>query len=144
QLMRIELLEYYEIVENQIIYVSIEMERAGFYIDKQRAAELSKQLREELTEIERQLRQHFGDINFNSPAQLSKKFYDELKLDRFLPDAAKLSTDVSTLKTLAKYHDGIGLLLKYREKTKLLNTYIEALPKYIRKDGKVHGEFNQD
>lgn len=141
---RIGLLEYYEKVENPIIYVSIEMERAGFYIDKQRAAALSKQLCEELTEIERQLRQHFGDINFNSPAQLSKKFYDELKLDRFLPDAAKLSTDVSTLKTLAKYHDGIGLLLKYREKTKLLNTYIEALPKHIRKDGKVHGEFNQD
>src|SRR6185312_4673932 len=38
---------------------------------------------------------------------------------------------------------GIELLLAYREKTKLLGTYIEALPKQVRHDGRIHGNFNQ-
>lgn len=140
---KIGLLEYYEQVENPIIDVSVEMEAAGFVLDTDMADKLAVQLNEELTEIERGLRQHFGDINFNSPSQLSTKFFDELKLDRKLPKGFKKSTDVKTLKLLAPHHEGIALLLSYREKTKLLGTYIEALPKQIKHDGRIHGNFNQ-
>jgi len=142
-LKRIGLLEYYRKVENEVIYASIDMESAGFVIDVERAEKLSREMRSELTEIKKGLIEHFGDLNFNSPAQLSKKFYEELKLDRFLPDGHKLSTDVDTLEILSEYHEGIKLLLDYREKTKLLGTYIEALPKQIQRDGRVHGTFNQ-
>src|SRR5690625_3822290 len=92
---RIGLLDYYKTVENRIVYASIEMEQAGFVIDTERAGMLAKEMRKELEEIERGLVEHFGDINFNSPAQLTAKFYDELKLDRFLPQGHKLSTDVT-------------------------------------------------
>jgi len=140
---RIGLLEYYETVENPTIGISIEMESAGFVLDLKRANELSKELSEELTEIERGLSEYFGDINFNSPTQLSEKFYSELGLNRYLPKGSKLSTDVKTLELLAIHHKGIELLLKYREKTKLLGTYIDALPKQIKQDGRIHGNFNQ-
>lgn len=142
-LKRVGLLEYYEQVENPVIYASIEMERAGFVIDTERADKLATEMREELDVIERGLIEHFGDINFNSPAQLSAKFYDELKLDRHLPTGYKLSTNVDTLNILAEHHEGAKLLLDYREKTKLLGTYLEALPKQIQADGRVHGTFNQ-
>lgn len=140
---KIGLLDYYKVVENPIINVSIEMENAGFILDQERAATLSKELNDELTEIERQLKEHFGDINFNSPTQLAEKFYGDLGLQRFLPKGAKLSTDVKTLEIIAAQHEGIALLLKYREKSKLLGTYIDALPKQIKRDGRIHGNFNQ-
>lgn len=140
---KIGLLDYYKVVENPIINVSIEMENAGFILDQERAATLSKELNDELTEIERQLKEHFGDINFNSPTQLAEKFYGDLGLQRFLPKGAKLSTDVKTLEIIAPQHEGIALLLKYREKSKLLGTYIDALPKQIKRDGRIHGNFNQ-
>lgn len=140
---KIGLLHYYKTVENPIINVSIEMENAGFILDQERAATLSKELNDELTEIERQLKEHFGDINFNSPTQLAEKFYGDLGLQRFLPKGAKLSTDVKTLEIIAPQHEGIALLLKYREKSKLLGTYIDALPKQIKRDGRIHGNFNQ-
>src|SRR5690606_39530401 len=71
---KIGLLEYYETVENPTISVAIEMEQAGFVLDQERAKVLGKDLSEELTVIERGLREHFGEINFRSPTQLSEKF----------------------------------------------------------------------
>lgn len=140
---KIGLLDYYNNVENPIIDVSIEMERAGFVLDKERAETLGVELRAELEVIEQGLRKHFGDLNFNSPTQLAEKFFGELKLDRHLPKGFKKSTDVTTLKILAPHHEGIKLLLDYREKTKLLGTYIEALPQQVKADGRIHGNFNQ-
>lgn len=140
---KVGLLEYYETVENPTIGVAIEMEQAGFVLDQERAKVLGKELSAELSEVERGLKEHFGDINFNSPTQLTEKFYGELKLDRFLPKGTKLSTDVKTLELLAPYNEGIELLLKYREKSKLFGTYIEALPKQVKHDGRIHGNFNQ-
>lgn len=139
-----KLLRQYEKVENPTIYVSIEMERAGFVVDLVFAKELNVKLTNELVEIEKGLREHFGDeLNFNSPVQLSALFFDQLKLDKKLPPNYKKSTDVKTLKLLAKHHPGIELLLQYREKTKLLGTYIDALPKMVKADGRIHGNFNQ-
>ncbi|AUS14822.1 DNA polymerase [Bacillus velezensis] len=142
-LRKIGLLEYYEQVENPTISVSVEMEAAGFVLDIEKAKTLGAELKAELIDIEEGLRKHFGEINFNSPAQLSEKFFDELKLDRYLPKGFKKSTDVKTLKLLAPHHEGIKLLLSYREKTKLLGTYIEALPQQVKADGRIHGNFNQ-
>lgn len=136
-------LKYYHEVENRIIAVSVEMERTGFVIDNNTAKKLHAQLTAELAELHEQLILELGEINFNSPAQLSKKLFDELKLHRKLPPKMKLSTDVTTLKILAKHNRGCELLLEYREKTKLLGTYVEALPQRIKKDGRVHGNFNQ-
>lgn len=137
------ILKYYREVENRIIDVSIEMERTGFIFDRERAKQIGAKLEKELAEIEQVLKAELGDINFNSPAQLSKRIFDELKLQKHLPPNWKLSTDVRTLKMLAKHNKGCEQLLAYREKTKLLNTYIVALEKQIKKDGKIHGSFKQ-
>lgn len=134
---------YYEI-EHPVIDVSFEMERAGFVLDLDYAAKLKKELTEELAEIEKGLRNAFGDINFNSPKQLSEKLFGDLRLDRYLPKNFKLSTDVRTLKLLQNKHEGVDLLLQYREKTKLLSTYVDALPQQIKPDGRIHGNFRQD
>jgi DNA polymerase-1 len=148
QLMHLEkqpkLLNAYRDIELPTVEVAIEMERTGFVLDEKRANTLQNQLSTELEELEVQLKIHFGDINFNSPKQLSEMLFEELGLAKHLPPKYKISTDVKTIKILAKHHEGCELLLKYREKTKLLGTYIEALPKQIKPfDNRIHGNFNQ-
>lgn len=138
-----KLLKLYEKLENPLIDVVLDMEATGFIFDKKYAKKLEVQLREEVTELEEQLRAHFGDLNFNSPAQLTDKFYGQLKLHKHLPPNTERRTDVKTLKHLAPHHPGIQCLLDYRDKTKLLSTYIEALPELMSPDGLIHANFNQ-
>ena len=135
---------YYEI-ENPLIDVVVEMEQEGFILDIDRAKALGKQMRKEIEELEAQLEEHFGiDVNFNSPAQLSRIFYEELKLGKYLPPGMKQSTDKNALKILAEHHEGISVLLEYKALMKLYGTYIDALPKQVKSDGRIHGEFKQD
>src|SRR5699024_7071260 len=50
-----------------------------------------------------------------------------------------------TLKPLSKEYPIIAELLNYREKNKLLSTYIDALPELIReKSGKLHASYHQN
>ncbi|MTV50780.1 DNA polymerase I [Heliobacillus mobilis] len=129
----------YRELENPLIEVCVDMEQCGFLIDKNYAQQYGEELRSEIRQLEQSLTDHFGDINYNSTIQLARKLYDELKL----PEVNARSTDVKTLKALKDKHPGIEYLLKYRELTKLLSTYVEALPERIKPDGRIHGSFNQ-
>ena len=82
-----------------------------------------------------------GDININiaSNAQLVILFYDVLKLD---PPKGQRSVGEEQLKQL--HHPLVDCILEYRGMSKLLSTYIEAIPNHIaKKDGKLHANFNQ-
>jgi DNA polymerase I len=140
-----KLKKIYEKVENPLIPVVNHMERTGFILDLERAKEYGKQLTQEIAELERQLREHFGEINLNSPDQLSRAIYDDLKLGRTLPIGVrqKRSTDKNVLKMLKNEHAAIKSLLEYKKKTKLYSTYVDALPKLVKKDGRIHGQFLQ-
>ena len=76
-----------------------------------------------------------GDININ----LVILFYDVLKLD---PPKGQRSVGEEQLKQL--HHPLVDCILEYRGMSKLLSTYIEAIPNHIaKKDGKLHANFNQ-
>ena len=82
-----------------------------------------------------------GDININiaSNAQLVILFYDVLKLE---PPKGQRSVGEDQLKQL--HHPLVDCILEYRGMSKLLSTYIEAIPNHIAKrDGKLHANFNQ-
>jgi DNA polymerase I len=138
-----ELFEVLKQVEMPTLEVSVEMERTGFVFDTNKAEELRKKLSGEISDLEAKLQAELGDINLNSPAQLSNVLFKKMQLHKHLPPGWKLSTDVKTLKMLKKHHVAVEWLLKYRELTKLLNTYINALPEQIQPDGRIHGTFNQ-
>ncbi len=131
---------YYEI-ERPILEVCVDMEQNGFLLDIQFSKEYATQLEKEIAIVKIELETYFGDINLNSPSQLSKVLYDDLRL----PDVSKKrSTDAKTLKKLARHHKGVETLLKYRDLNKLLTTYIEPLPlKVSVQDNRLHGMFNQ-
>ena len=82
-----------------------------------------------------------GDIKINiaSNAQLVILFYDVLKLE---PPKGQRSVGEEQLKQL--HHPLVHCILEYRGMSKLLSTYIEAIPNHIAKrDGKLHANFNQ-
>lgn len=130
-------LDYFETVEIPLIPITVEMEKEGYVMDLTYAREYGEQLRKEAEESRKIVVKNLGDINLNSPVQL-KAAIEELILKPIENTDAK-----QTLKPLSKKWPTIAELLNYREKNKLLSTYIDALPNKIRnKTGKLHGNFN--
>lgn len=82
-----------------------------------------------------------GEVNINigSNQQLVILFYDVLKLD---PPKGQRSVGEEQLKQLN--HPLVSCILEYRGMSKLLSTYIDAIPDHISKrTGKLHAHFNQ-
>ena len=81
-------------------------------------------------------------IKLTSPTQLAIFIYDVLKtpvVDLKTPRG----TGEDILKALKDKYDFCKTILDYREVNKLIDTYIEKLPKDVGIDGRVHCSFNQ-
>ncbi len=80
-----------------------------------------------------------------SPKQLSHILFDVLEIsDKGIKHGKTgISTAASELEKLYGTHPIIELIEQYRELSKLLSTYVEALPLQADKQGRVHTTFNQ-
>lgn len=136
----------YNNVELPLVEVLREMEAAGVRIDVAKLKEAETALTEELNTIEQRIYTLAdGPFNINSPKQVGELLFDKLKLDS---KAKKLktgqySTSEEVLVALKDRHEIVGLILDYRALSKLITTYISALPSYIAADGKIHTTYNQ-
>lgn len=136
----------YNNVELPLVEVLREMEAAGVRIDVAKLKEAETALTEELNTIEQRIYTLAdGPFNINSPKQVGELLFDKLKLDS---KAKKLktgqySTSEEVLVALKDRHEIVGLILDYRALSKLITTYISALPGYIAADGKIHTTYNQ-
>ena len=123
------------------------MESTGIRVDTATLAELSSRLSERINHFAEQIYEIAGHpFNVNSPQQLGKVLFEELRL----PAPTKygkgkvISTAADVLEALAPNHPVARLVLDYRQLTKLQGTYIDALPQLIRPEtGRVHTTFNQ-
>ena len=107
----------------------------GIKFDVERANELDDKLAKEEVEIKTEINRLFNEeINLNSPAQLKRKLFEELKL----PDLDNGSTGVKTLKKLQNEHPVIAKILQYREVGKLRQAFTSKLPHEVKSDGKLH------
>jgi DNA polymerase-1 len=131
------LLDYYREVENPLIEVLIDMERTGFTLDKEYAETYRIELEGEIKELEKELETYFGGINLQSPAQLKAKLEEITGKKLESTDAKKV------LKPLKDKFVQIETLLKYKDLVKLHSTYIDALPKKVKGDGRIHPSFGQ-
>jgi len=84
------------------------------------------------------------EFNISSPAQLADVLFVKLNLPREGIKKGKtgISTAASELDKLRGLHPIIDLISQFREVVKLKNTYIDALPKMVEEDGRVHTTFN--
>ena len=149
RLVKNDLLKVFEEIEMPLIPVLMEMEFAGIAVDKEFFQKFSNELSARILEIQKEVYKQVGyDFNLNSTQQLSKALFDTLKL--IPPDAnnktksGHYSTSASVLEDLRGKHEVVDKLLEYRELSKLVSTYLDALPLQINpRTGRVHTSFNQ-
>ncbi len=133
----------YEDIEQPLIYVLAAMEKRGIKIDIPYLKKLGKEMQGEIRQSEQSIYQIAGSkFNINSPKQLAKVLFEDLKLKPARKGKTHYSTDVEVLQQLSLSHDLPKQILTFRELTKINSTYIEPLLA-IAKNGRVHTTFNQ-
>ncbi len=134
-------------VEQPLEKVLAEIETNGISIDIPYLKDLSEELSKNLKLIEEQVFELSGnEFNLSSPKQLGELLFEKLNLDRKKSRRTKTgwSTDVSVLEKLESEHPIVRNIIEHRTLSKLLNTYVNALPKLVEKEtGRVHTDFNQ-
>jgi DNA polymerase-1 len=133
-------------IESPLLPVLAAMENEGIRLDPVALEDVGKKLRTDTARLEQTIYDHAGGkFNIGSPKQLGEILFGKLALD---PNAKKTktgqySTDEQTLSALAPKHPIVAEVLQYREASKLLSTYIDALPHSVAADGRIHTTFYQ-
>ncbi len=142
-----ELIKLFEEIELPLEPVLSQMEMNGITIDIPYLDKLSKELKSTLEDIESKVYELAKEtFNLSSPKQLGEILFEKLNLDKKKSRKTKTgwSTDAVVLERLVDEHEIIQHLIKHRTLSKLLSTYIDALPNLINeKTGRVHTNFNQ-
>jgi len=139
----------FESQEMPLVPVISQMEMAGISLDPDFLAKMSTELEGELALIAEKIYEQVGmEFNLNSPPQLAKALFEQMKIEA--PDGTKktasgnYSTAADVLESLKEDHEVVKWVLNYRELSKLKSTYVDALPKQINKEtGRVHTSYNQ-
>ena len=134
-------------IEFPLIKVISDMEIAGVKLDSGSLKKYSVQLNEEINQLQKEIFSLAGlEFNISSPKQLGEILFNKLKLstDTKKTKSKNYSTSEDVLTNLVDKHPIISKILEFRSLTKLLSTYVEALPRMVNPDtGKIHASFNQ-
>ncbi len=139
----IDLAKNTEMPLTRVLYL---MEQEGIEIDEKHLNALSARFKKELSALENKIFDISGEkFNIQSPSQLAHIIFDVLKIPvkKIKKTKTGFSTAASELEKLWEMHEIIPFISQYREYAKLKSTYVDALPKLIGKDGRVHTTFNQ-
>lgn len=132
-------------VELPLVPVLVEMQRNGVKLDAGILHEMSRDLKEQLDQIETGLYQSIGhQVNINSPKQLSDLLFSELGLPKTRRTKSGYSTDANALESLKGMHPVVDGILDYRQVSKLKSTYVDALPEMVNaRTGRIHTSYHQ-
>ena len=135
----------YDEVEQPLVKVLAAMEKAGIATDTKRWEEVHADMmsREEAL-ISKIYEQAGEEFNINSPKQLGHILCEKMGLPAGKKTKTGYSTAADVLEELAEQYPFVKNILEYRSLSKLISTYLEALPLLIRKEtGRIHTTFNQ-
>jgi DNA polymerase-1 len=140
------LIKMAESVDWPVIPVLARMERAGIKIEPQFFKKLSEEMSDHISDLEQTIYGYADqEFNISSPSQLSDILFVKLQLPTSSSKKGKaghFSTASDVLKKLRDLHPIINCIEKYREYTKLKNTYIDTLPNMIDEHDRIHTTFN--
>jgi len=138
-------LRLYREIELPLVEVLARMEIAGVAIDRSALSELSTAFGAEITRLEREAERVVGHaVALGSPKQLGELLFVELNLPKGKKTkTGAWSTDASVLEEIQGEHPIVGIAMEWRTVSKLQSTYVEALPKLVEADGRVHTTFQQ-
>ena len=140
-------LELYNDVEIPLLKTLALMEIQGINLDVKFLKNLSIRTTEELGKITKKIFELSGEeFNISSPKQLGEILFEKMKISE-KPKKTKTgqySTSEETLTELASKNEIVKLVLEHRSISKLLNTYIDSLPKQLDKStNRIHTEYVQ-
>lgn len=139
----------YEEFERPLVPVLCRMEMAGVRLDIRQLEQLGGRMRRELAAADRAIFKLAGEeFNIDSPQQLKHILFEVLGLTaRGIKKTAKggtLSTAAAELEKLRGAHPIVEHLFAHRELSKLLSTYVEALPALVDpQTGRIHTTYHQ-
>ncbi|MEI6156434.1 MAG: DNA polymerase I [bacterium] len=138
-------LRLYREIELPLVEVLARMEIAGVAVDRSALSELSTAFTAEIARLERESEQAVGHpVALGSPKQLGELLFVELNLPKGKKTkTGAWSTDASVLEEIQGEHPIVGIAMEWRTVSKLQSTYVEALPKLVEGDGRVHTTFQQ-
>lgn len=132
-------------IEWPIIPVLADMEYLGIKLDTSYLKKFAEELKDTISDIEQQIYGHADrEFNISSPVQLSDVLFNKLMLptEGIKKGKAAYSTAANELDKLRGIHPIIDLITKYREATKLMNTYVEPLPSQVDENDRLHTTFS--
>ncbi|MDH5720078.1 MAG: DNA polymerase I [Spirochaetia bacterium] len=140
------LIKLYNEIDGPLIEVLKTMEQNGVLIDLKYLKSLESDYEKKAKALEEKIHE-LADEEFNiqSTKELQRILFDKLEIQsKKKTQKGQLSTSAQTLDLLKGEHPIIEVLLDYRGVTKLLSTYVSALPKYVNsKTNRVHTSFSQ-
>ena len=145
-----ELLDLQQVAQTMdfpLINVLAQMEFRGIKIDASKLEKMNKSLAQEIAAVQQNIYDMVGyEFNVASPAQLASALFDKLLLPTAGIKKGKTgySTNQKELDKLRGQHPIIELVERFRELSKLQNTYVAALPEQTDANGYIHTTFNQD
>ena len=141
-----ELVELYETVEAPLIPVLRDIELEGINVDGDFLRAYSKTLTEELQSIEREVYKMAGsEFNIGSPKQIGEILFGRMGVPYkgSKTKTGQYKTDEATLAEVSADFPIVKEILRHRSLSKLLGTYVDALPLLLNEDGRIHSSFNQ-
>ncbi|MGH2810815.1 MAG: DNA polymerase, partial [Actinomycetota bacterium] len=132
-------------LELPLAAVLAKVEMTGVKVDTGYLKAMSDSISKELEEIQAGIFEHAGGpFNIGSPPQLRDVLYGKLGLKPGKKTKTGYSTDAKVLESLRTEHPIVDGILRYREKSKLKSTYLDALPPLVDpSSGRIHCRFNQ-
>jgi DNA polymerase-1 len=147
KLKEINLAELAERIEFPLVPVLCSMEEAGIKLDSAALKKYAGTLKTELIELRDNIYELAGEeFNISSPRQLGDILFEKLKIssDAKKTKTKQYSTSEDVLIRLTYKHPIVNKVLEYRTITKLLSTYVEALPRMVNpRTGYIHTSYNQ-
>lgn len=141
------LVELYETIEAPLIPVLKNIELNGVKLNVPFLEDYSKVLSGEIQELQNEIYDEAGSpFNIGSPKQIGEILFGRMELPYKGKKTAtgQFKTDEATLLELAPEAPIVAKILRYRSLTKLLSTYVNALPLLVNDEtGRVHSSFNQ-
>jgi DNA polymerase-1 len=139
-----ELWPLYAELELPLLRVLADLELAGINLDVARLRQLSQEVQQQTDALLKEIFQLAGgEFMPGSTQQLADVLFKKLGLPVLRRGKTGPSTDQEVLEELALQHPLPAKILEHRQLTKLQNTYLDALPAALGRDGRLHTTFDQ-
>ena len=130
-------------IELPLVRVLRECEKAGVKVDTELLEQFGRRIRADAAELEREIWELAGEeFMIGSTQQLAEVLFVKLGLSRKRRGKTGFSTDARVLQAIRDEHPIIPKIERWRELTKLAQTYLEQLTA-LGPDGRLHTTLQQ-